>query len=485
MTKLTNLFRTTAAFALLLLAAHSGWASPGGDDWPAWGGPHRNFAVTPGVIKVEQPIELKIAWKKELGSGYSAVSVLDGMAVTMFSDSTFDYAIALNVEDGGELWRFKIGPTFPGRWGSANGPISTPLISQNKVVGLGAGGRLFALDSKTGELVWDSDLVVDHQAKIPIYGFATSPILYNDILVVETGGATQNAISAFDLNTGQVLWAAGGDTVEYQSPYLLQTSDASQFVGITNRALYGLQPETGQILWRFEHGGTGHPMGAPSGNLVAVGGKQFFLKNTNKGGMLFKIEYANEMYQVDEVWQTKDIKGTYVIPVYHDGHLFGYNSRIFGCVNAETGERVWRSRAPGDGFPIVVDGHLVVITKNGRLSVAPASPEGYNEIASLDLFDNLVWAPASFARGRLFLRSMTEIAGVDIVPTQVVARAVEQADGLVPDSKFAQFVKKAEQAEDKAALVDGNLWPRKKSFLSSKGMTSCISCTAEKPTTWR
>ena len=159
--------------------------------------------------------------------------------------------------------------------------------------------------------------------EIPFYGFATSPILYNDILLVETGGAAQNAFSAFDLNTGQVLWAASSDTVRYQSPYLLQTSDASQFVGITNRALYGLQPETGQILWRFEHGGTGHSMGAPSGNLVAVGGNQFFLKNTNKGGMLFKIEYANEMYQVEEVWQTKDIKGTYVIPVYHAGHLFG------------------------------------------------------------------------------------------------------------------------------------------------------------------
>ncbi len=454
MTHLTNLFRTAATFTLLLLAAHSGWASPGGDDWPAWGGPHGNFTVTPGVIKAEQPIALKIAWKKELGSGYSAISVMDGMAVTMFSDSTFDYALALSVEDGSELWRFKIAPTFPGRWGSANGPISTPLISQNKVVGLSAAGRLFALDRKSGDLVWDSDLVADHQAKIPFYGFATSPILYNDILVVETGGATQNAISAFDLNAGEVLWTAGSDTVEYQSPYLLQTSDASQFVGITNRAMYGLQPETGKILWRFEHGGNLHPMGAPSGNLVAVGGNQFFLKNTNKGGMLFKIEYANEMYQVEKVWQTKDIKGTYVIPVYHDGHLFGYNSRIFGCVNAETGERVWRSRAPGDGFPIVVDGHLVVITKDGRLSVAPASPEGYNEIASLDLFDNVVWAPASFAGGRLFLRSMTEIAGVDIVPTQVVARAAEQADGIVPDSKFAQFVKKVEQAEDKAALVD-------------------------------
>ena len=169
MTHLINLFRTAAVFALVLLAALSGWASPGGDDWPTWGGRHGNFTVTPGVIKGEQPLALKIAWKKELGSGYSAISVLDGMAVTMFSDSTFDYTIALNVEDGSELWRFKIGPTFPGRFGSANGPISTPLISDRKVVGLSAAGRLFALDRESGELVWDSDLVSDHQAEIPFY----------------------------------------------------------------------------------------------------------------------------------------------------------------------------------------------------------------------------------------------------------------------------------------------------------------------------
>ena len=90
-------------------------------------------------------------------------------------------------------------------------------------------------------------------------------------------------------------------------------------------------------------------MGAPSANLVAVGGNQFFLKHSNQGGKLLKIQYANESYHVAEVWQTKNIKGTYVVPVYHEGHLFGYNSRIFTCVDVETGERVWRSRAPGDG----------------------------------------------------------------------------------------------------------------------------------------
>lgn len=453
MFKRTTQFLLASTFALTF-SIHFLWSAPPGDDWPAWGGPDRNFTVTPGTLNSEQPFVLKVAWKKDLGSGYSAVSVRDQMVVTMFSDSTFDYAIAFDVHDGKELWRFKIDSTFPGRFGSANGPISTPLISDSKVIGLSAGGRLFALDRKSGKLIWDADLIARYEAKIPFYGFSTSPLLYDDILVVETGGASENAISAFDPNTGRVLWTASSDTVEYQSPFLMRSGKTSQFVGITNRALYGLHPATGEVLWTFKHGGTGHPMGAPSGNLVPVSDNQFFLKNTNRGGILLQVRHANEMYEIGEVWKTKAIKGTYVVPVYHDGHLYGYNSRIFACVDVQNGARVWRSRSPGDGFPIVVDGHLIVATKDGRLSVAPASPQGYNEIASLELFDNLVWAPPSYANGRLFLRSMGEIAAVDIVPTHAAAVTDEVSDGLVPDSEFARFITKVEQAQHKTALVD-------------------------------
>ncbi|MFQ5675247.1 MAG: PQQ-binding-like beta-propeller repeat protein [bacterium] len=423
-------------------------------DWPAWGGPNREFSVSPGVITPGRPFELKVVWKKALGSGYSAVSVVDDLAVTMFSDSTFDYVIALNANDGTELWRFKIGSTFPGRWGSANGPISTPLLTADKLIALSAAGRLFALDLKSGELIWETDLVKDHQSIIPFYGFATSPLIYNNIMLVETGGSNGNALSAFDPNTGQVLWTANSDTVDYQSPSLLETSNGAQFVAITNRGLYGVQPATGKVLWRFEHGGGTHPMGAASGNLVPVGGNRFFLKNKEQGGILMSLEYANEMYHAEEVWQTRDIKSSYIVPVYHNGHLFGYNSRIFSCVDVETGKRVWRSRQPGDGLPIVVDGHLVVITKNGKLSVAPAKSDGYKELASLNLFDDLVWAPASFANGKLFLRSMAEIASVDIVAGESRKITDQPIAGKIPGSKFALFVETVEQAKNKKALVD-------------------------------
>jgi enterochelin esterase-like enzyme/outer membrane protein assembly factor BamB len=423
-------------------------------DWPGWGGPNRDFTIAPDVIQANQPFELKLGWKKKLGSGYSAVSVQGNHAVTMFTDDTFDYVVALNVADGSEFWRFKIDTLWPGRFGSANGSISTPLLTTDRVIALSAAGRLFALDLKSGEMIWETHLVTDHQGILPFYGFTTSPLVLDEILLVQTGGTKGNALSAFDPSTGDVLWMASNDTVQFQSPSLLTTSDGSQFVGITDRALYGLQPGTGKVLWRYEHGGTAHPMGAPSGNLVPASDNRFFFKNTGRGSVLLSIEYASEMYQVEEVWSTNAIKASYIVPVYHDGHIFGYNSRIFTCVDTGTGKRVWRSREPGDGLPIVVDGHLFVITKNGTLSAAPASPEGFNEIASLDLFDDIVWAPASFAQGRLFLRSMSEIAAVDIVSTASQQVARQSTAGRIPGSRFAKFVEKVEAAENKKALVD-------------------------------
>jgi enterochelin esterase-like enzyme/outer membrane protein assembly factor BamB len=451
MSSITRRILFTATF-LFIVFNHFAWAS--GDDWSAWGGPQRNFIVNPGIIIADQPFELKIAWKKTLGSGYSAVSVQDNMAITMFSDSTYDFAVALNAENGEELWRFKIDSTFRGRFGSANGPISTPLISKNTVVCLSPAGRLFALNRQTGTLKWDTDLVTEHQGLEPFYGFSTSPLVYNDILLVESGGTNNNAFSAFNLNTGEVLWTVGNDSIEYQSPYLWQNGDNTQFITVSNSAVYGLEPATGKILWQIGHQGGYYIMGANSGNVVPVEKNQFFLKDKKSSGMLFEVKPGSDDYQVQEVWRTKWIRGTYVVPVYLDGYLYGYRSRVLGCIDAKNGDRVWRSREPGDGFPIIVDGHLIIATKNGTLSVASASTVGYNEITNLELFDNLVWAPASYANGKLFLRSMTEIAAVEIVPTQAIAQSEEQSEGIVASSEFARFVKEVEQSADKNALVN-------------------------------
>ena len=89
-------------------------SAQGNDDWPRWrGAAFDDTAHAKGVF--DESCELKVRWKSKLGSGYSGVVLASRRAVTMFSDGTIDYVVALNADDGEEAWRLPIAPTWPGR----------------------------------------------------------------------------------------------------------------------------------------------------------------------------------------------------------------------------------------------------------------------------------------------------------------------------------------------------------------------------------
>ncbi len=435
-------------------AQHRSVAS-GTMDWQSWGGPNGNFTVSDaGVLQPSQPYTLKVVWRKQLGTGYSGISIRDHLVVTMFSDGTSDYVIGLDADDGSERWRHRIGPTYLGHYGSQNGPVSTPLLTDNKVIALSPRGSLFALDAKSGRKLWAVDLVQGHQGIAPFWGFTTAPLMHDNLLIVQTGGSKENAISAFNPDTGDRVWSACSDTVDYQSPRVFRLGDREHLVFHGNRYLFGLDPGTGDLLWTFAHGGQSNAA-STSGHPVEVAEGRYFVKNRANGGVLLSVSAADGACSVEEVWRTRHIRGTYIYVVHHGGYLYGYNGRILTCVDAETGERAWRSREPGDGLPIVVDRHLVIITKDGKLAIARASGEGYSESARLELFDDIAWSPASFANGRLYARSMSEIACVETVPKAPAAEEEEaQLAGIVPDSRFAAFVEAVNRASDKVPLIE-------------------------------
>lgn len=423
-------------------------------DWASWGGPNGDFAVkNVGAIENGQPYALRVVWKKKIGTGYSAVSVHGDLAVTLFSDGTFDYVIALDAEDGTERWRYKIGPAYLGHYGSQNGPLATPVLTDELVVGLSAQGRLFALDSQTGQKEWDVDLVADYGAIAPFWGFTSSPQIYDDLLLVQMGGTQNNAIAAFRSQSGQQVWSAHSDSVNYQSLGIFETGGQDQVVFHGNKSLAGLNPKTGAIVWQFEHGGQSSAS-ATSGHPVKVGDGRYFVKNRGNGGVLLQVTQKEDGFSAEEIWASRHIRGTYIYAVYHDGYLFGNNGRILICIDAKTGDRVWRSREPGDGLPIVVDGHLVMVSKTGTLAIVKASGEGYDERARVDLFDDIVWSPPSFANGKIYARSMSEIACVEIVPEDDVADLDMPVPGVIPHSQFAQFVRDVADAVDKTGTVD-------------------------------
>ncbi len=443
--------RVATGFAIVVFVTTSAFALGDDGDWPRWRGQNLNgTASETGVFDFSAGSGLKITWQKPLGSGYSSISIADGRAVTMFSDSTFDYVIAFDAESGAEQWRFKIDSTYVGHSGSHDGPLSTPVIEGNRIYALGPKGQLFALNATDGETIWSKQIIDDYQARIPTYGFSTAPIIDGDVLVVETGG-DGTTISGINKNTGDLLWAAGTDTVQYQSPITLTIAGRHQLLCVGDKYLYGMDSQTGESLWSYLHKG-----GHSSINPVMVGENRIFINHKWGEAALIEVNKSDAGYDINEVWTSKGIKQSHNTSVLHEGYLYGYSGRFLTCVDASTGKSVWKSRPPGDGFLILVDSHLVILTKKGTLHVAPATPEKYTEVASLNLFGKTTWTPPSFANGKIYARNLYDIAAIEVaeVEKMVVDVPSSKPELVAPDSKFAQWVARVAPASDKKSMID-------------------------------
>jgi outer membrane protein assembly factor BamB len=415
------------------------------DDWPRWRGSNFDGVANPSSHPFSDKFDLKIRWKRSLGTGYSGVVVSEGKAVTMFSDGKMDYLIALSSNDGKEIWRLPLGDAFPPRDGSSGGPVSTPAIDHGVVFALGPRGNLVAAQLATGKGIWHRDLA-ELSAAAPHWGYTTSPLVIGDSVVVFTGGTPNHAVTAFSRISGEIVWQSVSDEISYQSPMLFKLDGSNLIVGGGDKILFAIDPNDGHQVWSYEHGGQGFY--GQIINPVRINNDSLLLTNKPDETVLLKIGS-----KIAPIWTTRELKLNYATPVTDRDLIFGYSGRFFSAIDARTGQLRWRSRAPGDGFPIIVDGHLVVMTKRGALVVAEESADAYQEKASIEVFDKLVWTPPSFAEGRIFVRdSYAEIAAIDIVQNPNSSPVAATA-AVAQNSSFANWVAETEKAADAAVRV--------------------------------
>jgi outer membrane protein assembly factor BamB/enterochelin esterase-like enzyme len=461
---------------LAVLVASGSLAAASDRDWPGLRGPRHDGAAA-GTLEASEGAGFAVAWRAALGAGYSSVAVAGGRAVTLFSDGKSDVAAAFDVRTGRELWRYAIAPTLRGKDGSFDGPIATPVAAADRVYGLGPLGHLFALDAGSGRELWKVDLAASEQAPAPHYGYAASPVLADGTLVVLVGAKEGGAIAGFDAATGARRWRLGDDVVAYQVPVVVTIGGRQRVVAVGDAKLFVVDPASGRLLVEHAHGGQPHPMANESLVPVPAGEGRLFLKHRlDTSTMLRLTADGDERVRVETLWTAPVLRQTYVVPVYHDGFLYGMSGRMtLTCVDAATGAQRWRSREPGDGFPLLVGDDLVMLTKESTLHVGRASPQGWTERARIDLFGDVVWSPLGFADGAFFARGQKQIARVDWRTREAAAAAGKPAAPAPSSPRFASFLAGLGTAPDKtqalsaflAALPPGPLveWPDRVVFL--------------------
>ena len=418
------MIRRPLPFALLIVttAVHlAAMPEAAPQSWPSFRGADGTGRALQGLPPGEGPLSLKLRWKRVLGTGYSGVSVAEGVLVTVFAEGGREVIIALDATSGEERWRHELAPVYVGHDGSYYGSIATPAIADGRVFVLGSWGHLAALDLQTGAALWATHLVDDLGSEKPHYGFGGSPVVVGDTLVLPIGGQ-DGAVAGFDVTSGELRWRSVEDEIFAQSPIVTELAGRRQVVVMAAKTLVGLDPTDGTILWTFAHGG-GEPnmMGSLTQSALPVGNDRIFIKQSNSSTALVEVKAGEAGMTATVVQETRGLHRSYSPPTLWGDQAYGYTNRLLSALDLDTGELLWRSRDPGDGFLVALDGQLAVLTKEGSLHIGEASPEGWEEAASLQIFDDLAWTPPSFGDGGLYLRSQGEVARVDLVRTAPVS----------------------------------------------------------------
>lgn len=435
------------------------------EEWPVWRGPRHDGTSTSSAFRVGPGDGLRVVWRKPLGTGFSSISIAGGRVVTLYGDGVDDFVVALNGATGDRLWRHRIGETFEAPVQSYPGPLSTPVIADGRVFALGPRGELLALDLASGKLLWSHDLVGELGAMSQYFGFATSPLVEGELVMVQAGGSA-GSLLAFDTQGGALVWATGEDSVTYQSPIAVTLHGERQIVFAGDRWIHGGRPATGEILWRHEHGVRAHPdrvrqivLGPSDLNpigIVPVSKNRLLLTNYySDSSVLLRVSTTDGNFVLDEMWRNDLLLKSYALPVVLGDWIYGYRGRFVTCVDLDSGELLWRIRGPGDGWVTAAGNQLLHLSKNGgTVHVGKPGAGDLQELARVEVFDAVAWTPPSLAGGRVFLRNFEHIAAVEVAPAGEDAEpsTVEPT----PDTAFGRFVARVEAApaEERPVLVD-------------------------------
>jgi len=375
-------------------------------DWPQWMGPRRDGSLEPGLLPLGVSIDLEVDWRRPIGRGYSSVSVSGNLGLTLEADERNLWAVGFDVTDGRETWRVALGDAVPEGSRPPETPPSTPTTDGRHVFAISAEGGLFALDASDGAILWERDLVEDFGASPPSYGMSTSPVLAEGRLFVLVGGREGFNLVAFDPASGEVLTHLGPATkASYSTPAVGMFADQQQLVVPAADRLYGLGLDGETPVW--SHEGIPYPDRSP---LLLEQGR-IFLAFQEYGAM---FEVSPESWTVRELWRADRLGNSYSPTVYRDGALFGLGSGHLMSLDADTGKINWQQRLVA-GSLLRIDDHLAVFdSMGGTLRLVPATPDGYSEVARLQVFPPGQNGPAapSFGAGRIFIRGAGEIAAV-------------------------------------------------------------------------
>ncbi|MFN0066128.1 MAG: PQQ-binding-like beta-propeller repeat protein [Limisphaerales bacterium] len=431
-----------------------------GADWPRFLGPAGDATSPETNLIARLPTNgPAVVWEREVGTGYSAPSVLGGQLVLHHRRGEEEIAESFDAATGRPGWRWAAPTAFVDPYGYNNGPRCTPLLTSNRVFTFGAEGRLACLDRATGRLIWQRGTAKEFEIPEAFFGVGSTPLLEDGRLIVMLGGQPNSGVAAFDPESGKTLWQSVGAAnwegqpmlgwpgeapvrwqrwekqASYASPVAATFHGRRHVLCLLRQGLVSVDPATGAVNFSFwfrarvnESVNAANPV--VQGEFILLSAAYYRI-----GSVLLRVRPDGR--GVDEVWRGTSLEAHWATPILHAGTLYAFSGRnepdaSLRAVDFTTGRLLWERAerwAPrsspqppvfGRGSLILADGRLIALGEGGLLGLFEPSREKAVELGrwQVPTLRYACWAGPVLADGRLYLRSEDRLVCLELAASR-------------------------------------------------------------------
>jgi len=428
-----------------------------GEDWPRFLGPTGDGKSTERILLKWPKDGLSVHWFRPVGEGYSAPSIAEGRVFVFDREGDEARLAAWDVATGAEQWRVGYPSAYEDLYQYSGGPRTSPVIDGDRVYTHGVGGRLRAHAVQDGKLLWDVDTVERFGVVQNFFGVGATPVVEGDLLIVQIGGSPENSpkissgevegngtgIIAFDKRTGEVRYKITDQLASYSTASMATIGARRWGFVFTRGGLVGFEPLKGTVdfffPWRAKILESVNAM-----TPVVVNDTVFISESYSPGSALLKVRSGGYEVQWKDPRRDQSLSLHWSTPIHHQGILFASSGQSSGeaelrAVEHATGKVLWREPGLGRSTLLYADGHLLVLTENGRLLLVKATSERYQLVAEMDLGSGTAgrnedakedgaaavdrprlrfpaWNAPVLSHGRLYLRGRDQIICLDLAP---------------------------------------------------------------------
>ncbi|GAA4422950.1 PQQ-binding-like beta-propeller repeat protein [Bremerella cremea] len=396
---------------------------------------HNSTSLEKGLLTPWPESGPKVLWEREIGTGYGIGSISQGKFFQFDRYGDENRLDVLDVKTGEKLWDYQYPTQYEDALGYNNGPRCSPVIDGDRVYIYGAEGELHCLSIAEKKLLWKRNLSEEFMVVPNFFGVGSTPVVYEDKLLVMVGGSPEqfrglgpydigrvdgngSAIVALDTKTGKTIYQLSDELASYASLTLAEIDGRPWCFAFLRGGLLGFDPRDGKI--DFHYPWRAKKLESVNASVPVVVGDEVFISECYAvGSTLLKVKPGG--YEV--VWKDEERSRNHAMEthwntaVYQDGYLYASSGRHshqaeLRCIDWKTGKVMWAEEGLSRSSLLLADGHLICLSEDGVLRLLKVNPEKYELVSQSylrsangrPLLRAPAWAAPILSDGRLFVR---------------------------------------------------------------------------------